>query len=200
MEGIIKFHCDWTHKDENYLFPDQLCEINSWRDKLLHNELIGSHQNGVGYGNISIRYNNSDHFVITGSQTGHLSKLDFDHFALVTSYNIKDNYLRCTGAIKASSESLSHAAFYKVNKSIKAVIHVHSMELWKSMMFKFPSTDPEYKYGTVQLAENIESVLINNRNASPNIVIMGGHPEGIIVGDCSLDKAATYILDLKNKS
>ena len=67
-EGYIKYNCVW--KKEDFNFPENVFKsLNFWREKLYALKLIGVHEDGIGYGNISIRsYNKS--FIITGSGTG----------------------------------------------------------------------------------------------------------------------------------
>ena len=53
-EGVIKFNCHWTKSaplDEAWIR-----DLNVWRDKLYRLGLIGMNEDGIGYGNISIRF------------------------------------------------------------------------------------------------------------------------------------------------
>ena len=52
-EGVIKFNCQWTQSGP--LDGKLLTDINAWRDKLFASRLIGVTEDGIGYGNISIR-------------------------------------------------------------------------------------------------------------------------------------------------
>jgi ribulose-5-phosphate 4-epimerase/fuculose-1-phosphate aldolase len=85
-------------------------------------------KDGIGYGNISTRFQKNK-FIITGSATGSLTKLTTNHYTLVTDYDINRNTLTTIGPIKASSESLTQAIIYESQKSVKAVMHVHHLEL-----------------------------------------------------------------------
>ena len=106
-EGYIKFNCNWIEKEP---FPSQLLHgINQWRSILYNLGYIGVYDNGIGFGNISIRYHDRP-FIISGTATGALKVLNENHYVLVNDYNLQLNSVTCTGLIKASSESLSHAA------------------------------------------------------------------------------------------
>src|ERR1044072_2552305 len=111
-EGAIKFKYNWI-KDAPLDF-ELIKELNEWRDKLYHANLIGKNKEGIGYGNISVRYQNN--FIITGSSTGKLSKLTAEHYTLVTQYDLDKNTLTAVGPVIASSESLTHAVIYAHEK------------------------------------------------------------------------------------
>src|SRR5210317_869130 len=109
-EGVIKFKCNWVKSSA--IPNDRLAEINPWRARMFTLGLIGAYPDGTGYGNISIR-NNDNSFIITGTGTGGLNELDNKHYTRVDSYNFKENSIHCSGPIKASSESLTHAMIYE---------------------------------------------------------------------------------------
>ena len=54
-EGYIKYDCNWILSDE--ITHQQIEEINAWRNIMKENGLIGMYENGIGFGNISIRIN-----------------------------------------------------------------------------------------------------------------------------------------------
>src|SRR5438093_11120110 len=109
-EGVIKFNCQWIKEEP--LEIKWLEELNVWRDKLYNLGLIGVNKEGIGYGNISIRFRQHT-FIITGSATGKFKKLTPEHYTRVTHYNFDENSLTTIGPIKASSESLTHAMLYE---------------------------------------------------------------------------------------
>ena len=133
-EGYIKFNCEWVKSKLNF----DISIMNHWRDNLFDLKLIGAYDNGIGYGNISVR--TDDGFVISGSTTGNLRKLNIGHYSKVIAYDFNKNFLKCVGPIKASSESMSHAAVYESNPKINAVIHVHNLDLWTKLLNKVPTT------------------------------------------------------------
>lgn len=189
-EGVIKFNCRWIHSEPPS--PDSIAELNHWRNRLYDLKLIGSTPDGIGYGNMSIRFNKE--FIITGSGTGVLSKLEPVHYTRVTEFDFDANSLTTIGPIKASSESLTHAALYECDESINAVIHVHHFELWKKLLNLFPSTDANIAYGTPGMAREIKR-LFHQTSLPQRIFAMGGHEEGIISFGKDIAAAADVLLE-----
>jgi len=190
-EGYIKFNCNWVKAEP--VPAENMKEINKWRSTLYYFRLIGAYPDGIGYGNISIRYDKHS-FLITGSATGSLIKLNQNHYALVNEYNLAQNSLTCTGPVMASSESLSHAVIYDCMPQVNAVIHIHSMEMWKRLLHKVPTTDKKIPYGTPEMAEAIKSLFETSDVKTIKIIAMGGHPEGIITFGENLEQAAGILL------
>jgi len=190
-EGYIKFHCNWIEAEP--ISINQLHELNKWRDTLYNLGFIGVYHNGIGFGNISKRLNNNT-FIITGSATGGLKTLNENHYVLVNEYNLRQNSLTCTGPIKASSESLSHAAIYECSKETNAVIHIHNFDMWEKLIHKVPTTREEVLYGTTEMANEIKRLFIETNVKSEKIIVMAGHEEGIIAFGKTLDEAGGILL------
>lgn len=193
-EGYIKFNCDWTNNDFSFT-DEEFSYIDSWRNRLFGLNLIGSYSNGVGFGNISTRYRETDNFLISGSATGHLSNLSKQHYSLVKDYKIVDNHLSCIGRVKASSESLSHASIYESSTKIKAVIHIHNQKLYKKLKNKEITTSENVEYGTPFMAFEIKNILTSRNLNSQGIIVMGGHEDGLISFGTNLDIAGQLILE-----
>lgn len=187
-EGYIKFNLDWKNTSFNFKNED-FESLNSIRNQLFKLNLIGAYPNGIGFGNLSIRHSNSE-FIISGSATGNIKTLTKKEYALVQGYSFKKNTVRCIGSTKASSESLSHAVIFENNLSINAVIHVHHKKMWDYYLNKLPTTNKSISYGTPEMASEIKK-LSNNKDG---IIIMGGHPEGIITFGKTLEEAKNILL------
>ena len=192
-EGYIKFNLSWEEKSFDFNDHDFI-KINSCREKLFNLGLIGAYPDGIGFGNLSVRYNKNE-FIISGSSTGNFKTLSKDDYSLVKDYDILKNSVRCEGLTKASSESLSHAAIYESNININAVIHIHNKEMWDKYLNDLPTTDKKAEFGTPEIALEINK-LANN---SSGIIIMGGHQEGIISYGKSINEAEKIILKYFNK-
>jgi ribulose-5-phosphate 4-epimerase/fuculose-1-phosphate aldolase len=190
-EGYIKFNCNWIKAEP--ISPDKLIEINKWRDTLYNLGLIGAYDNGIGFGNISIRLNNHT-FLITGSATGGLTQLNENHYVVVNEYNLKRNSLTCIGPIKASSESLSHAVIYECSQDTKAVIHIHNIGLWEKLIHNVPTTREDIEYGTPDMANEIIRLFEETSVKDKKMIVMGGHREGIITFGKTLDEAGEILL------
>lgn len=195
-EGYIKFECNWEKTDA----PEEalLADLNKWRDKLYDLKLLGAYENGIGYGNISRRVDGNQ-FIITGSATGNLPKLKATHYSKVVDFDLSKNRLTCRGAVKASSESLSHGVLYQLDSSINAVIHVHHFELWKKLLYHIPTTDKNISYGTPQMAGEIIRLYQNTSLSLQKIFAMAGHEEGIVTFGNHPDEAGNILLKYFNQ-
>ncbi|MBN2663611.1 MAG: class II aldolase/adducin family protein [Bacteroidales bacterium] len=194
-EGYIKFKCNWIK--EKSVKKSDIVELNFWRSKFFNLGLIGMYSNGVGFGNISIKH--KDTFIISGSATGGLKELDEQNYSLVTGYDFKNNTLNCSGEVKASSESLSHAAVYEINAKIRAVIHIHNLELWQELLYKIPTTSKSIAYGTPEMAADIKRLFKETNVNNQKILCMAGHEEGILSFGKTLKEAAEVLLQFYNK-
>ena len=169
-----------------------ISELNVWRDKLYKAGLIGEDANGIGYGNISCRLEGNI-FVITGSGTGRLEKLNVEHYTTVTAYDFTDNSLTIAGPIQASSESLTHAAVYETAHLFNAVFHIHHPALWQNLLVNLPSTATGVEYGTTEMALEISRLLKDPVVLEQGIMAMGGHREGILAFGKDPDGAGRVI-------
>lgn len=196
-EGIIKFDCEWIRGPAPGWHKIQT--LNEWRQLMYDVGLIGACSDGIGFGNISIRDMPAHEFIITGSATGSLRTLRPEHFTRVLDYDFDENRVRCRGPIQASSESLTHASFYEASRSINAVIHIHHKELWHSYLNKLPTTSPEATYGTPEMAREVFRLLKDHARPAKQLVVMGGHEEGVMAYGDSLGHAASILLNCCNR-
>ncbi len=200
MEAVIKFRCRWDHEPiDNYLKSKELELLNIWRSGLITRGVIGVDSNNLGFGNISFRSGNSNIFFITGSQTGHLPQLSDKDLAMVTDYSIPENFVRCSGLNKASSETLTHAVFYHHLPECKAVIHIHSRLIWEKYQSIYLTTDPDAQYGSVQLAQSLEKLIQKESSIDNKVIILGGHPDGIVIYGDDLDGVGNMIIKLLDR-
>ena len=197
-EGYIKFKLNW--KQTPPLPEARVRDIQQLRDELFRWGLIGALNDGIGFGNISKRHQH-DEFIISGTQTGHVPVTDASHFTVVTRFDINTNTIFCEGPTKASSESLTHAAFYSFDKNINAVIHIHDSKLWQEKLNNLPTTSPAVPYGTPEMAFEIHRVLRVGDIQNSRTIIMGGHQDGIICFGKNLSEALqdlqTYFPEIK---
>lgn len=194
QEGYIKFDCEWNRASA--LSSDEICEVNLLRDKLYGLGLIGMHDDGVGFGNVSVRAEGLNEFVISGSATGGLKKLSGAHYCRVVEFDFDRNWIRCVGPIRASSESLSHAAVYLSCPDVNAVVHVHCLSLWKKLYGKMPTTCSRALYGSPEMARDIVRLLKGADARKKRVIVMGGHEEGIIAFGKDLADVEGVVLGL----
>jgi hypothetical protein len=192
-EGYTKYHCDWRQTPA--LPAELIVELNTWRNRLYHEGLIGYYKrHGVGYGNVSIREGDSNQFIVSGTQTGHIAHTDETHYSRVTACDIETNHVSCEGPVQASSEALTHAAIYALDPAILAVVHVHDHGLWHRLMFRVPSTSYGVAYGTPEMAREFVRLYRETEFAREGIAQMAGHEDGVITFGRSIGIAAQRAL------
>lgn len=135
-------------------------------------------------------------FIISGTQTGELSELAPEHYALVNLCDPIENHIIAQGPIKPSSEALTHGAIYALSPEIQAVIHVHSPEIWtlreKLLM---PSTPIDVPYGTPEMAQAVQQLWKSGQLKSAPVLAMGGHEDGIISFGRNMAEAGMAMLN-----
>jgi L-ribulose-5-phosphate 4-epimerase len=191
-KGVVKFNCNWIH--EKPIEDEWLKDLNLWRNKLYDLGLIGLNKDGIGFGNISVRYQQNQ-FIITGSATGKYERLTNEHYTLVTAYDLYKNSLTAVGPVIASSESLTHATIYESDPDILAVIHIHSRLIWETLLNKIPTTDSNVEYGTPEMAFEIFRLFKETNLKDKKILVMAGHEEGIVSFGRKLNEAGRIILE-----
>ena len=191
-EGYIKFNCNWIASND--IPSDKVAVLNVWRDIMYHKGLIGMYPDGIGFGNISMRCDEKT-FLISGTATGGLETLSESHYSLVTGYNLSTNSVTCAGPVKASSESLTHAAIYECSATANAVIHIHNLDLWNRLLHHVPTSTENVSYGTPEMANEIKRLFDETTVSKEKIIVMGGHQEGIISFGKDLEEAGNILLD-----
>ena len=193
-EGVIKYQLHHTDGE----LPDNslLSELNAWRSILFKLHLIGqdpARYQGLGYGNISHRIANSSQFIISGTQTGQLQTLDYQHYCLIIQAYPDKNQIYSQGRCKPSSEALTHASVYQHNPNINAVIHVHSPIIWQNThTLNLAHTAANIAYGTPDMANAVADLL--NTKPVINVFTMLGHEDGVIAFGETLSEAASLLI------
>jgi ribulose-5-phosphate 4-epimerase/fuculose-1-phosphate aldolase len=191
QEGVIKYQL--THHDCSLNQIPMMAEINSWRSIFCRLKIMGQvaeRYQGFGFGNISHREDSG--FIITGTQTGHLSTLTTDNYALVTKVDLANNQLQSQGRSQPSSEALTHASLYAQNKNTHAVIHVHCPEIWRqTQKLQLPYTKKSLPYGTPEMARAVMALCDTLKG---NVFTMLGHQDGVIAFGENLQTAAQALL------
>jgi len=191
-EGYIKFNCTWIPSNDISL--NKVAALNVWREIMYKKGLIGMYPDGVGFGNISMRYNEKT-FLISGTATGGLATLSESHYSLITNYDLNTNSVTCVGPLKASSESLTHALIYECSAAANAVIHIHNLNLWNRLIHHVPTSSENISYGTPEMANEIKRLFDETALSKEKIIVMGGHREGIISFGKDLEEAGSILID-----
>jgi ribulose-5-phosphate 4-epimerase/fuculose-1-phosphate aldolase len=197
-EGYIKFDSHWQKTEA--LDNAEIEILNRWRRPLYDAGLIGHYEEqGIGFGNLSVRTSAEGQFIISASQTGHISDLGAEHYALVEDFDIEQNLVTSRGAHEASSESLTHAAIYGLDPRIGAVVHVHSEALWAALKDSVPTTDAKVAFGTPEMANEFCRLWRETEFPETGIAVMAGHESGLVSIGRDLQEAAERILAIDAK-
>jgi ribulose-5-phosphate 4-epimerase/fuculose-1-phosphate aldolase len=201
-EGVIRFDLEFTAASPVTI--PTLDELNAWRRILRQLDLIGQDSKrygGYGFGNISRRLppfdapENHRPFIISGSQTGHLTELSAAGFATVNDYDAGRNRIVATGPVKPSSESLTHGSVYNVNNDIRVIFHVHSPDIWHcASIMNLPATDASVSYGTPAMAREVEKMFEAVDHIVTGVFVMGGHEDGVIAFGRTVDEAGSVLV------
>ncbi len=198
IEGVRKYRLEFT---PGCAADEDIRCLNVWRSILFSLGLIGqdpARYQGYGFGNISQRCaGQPDHFLISGTQTGHIPVLSAQHYVEVEDGDIALNRVRATGRVEPSSEALTHAMFYQLDADIGCVIHVHSRVLWRfGLRNHYPASGAEIEYGTPAMAQEIKRLLNQTDLPDRRTLVMAGHEDGLICFGDSVDQAGTVLLQL----
>ena len=186
-DGVIKFNHVFIEKSSN--IPEkEFSKLELIRREIYNLNLIGAYPNGIGYGNLSIRYDYNDfyksdcpQFLISGTQTGEKENLDGESYTRVVSYDFCNNKVEVIGPIEASSESLTHASIYSSSKYVKSIIHIHNAKMWSGLLSEnYPKIPKHISYGTQEMASYASSIVTNTENNKFQLLVMEGHEEGVI--------------------
>jgi len=197
QEGVIKYQLKHVQLPFDPSFS--ITEINAWRTIFVRLDLIGQdpeRYDNIGFGNISQRIDpDSDQFLISGTQTGHIEHLSLEDYALVIKAEPHQNRLQSCGLCKPSSESLTHACVYAYNNTIQAVIHAHSPEIWKhTVALGLPHTRADIPYGTVEMATAVEQLFQSGELMQTSLFTMLGHEDGVIAFGKNMQEAAWELI------
>lgn len=193
-EGTIKYSLDYREsKGPEW---NTIRQLEGWRRLFYKLQLIGRNTErygGLAYGNVSLRLDQKN-FLISGSQTGGMERLQPEHYTEVLDYDTQNNHLIAAGPTQPSSEALTHAAIYEGQESARCVIHVHSKELWESRItLAIPTTPPDIAYGTPEMAIAVACLA---KQTESRVIAMGGHRDGIIAFGNTEEEAAYPLLRL----
>ena len=192
IDGVIKYNCEFTLT--NPLAPALYEEIETLRQRLYALGLIGI-CDGIGYGNVSRRLD-EERFVVTGTQTGHLPRLGGSDYALIEAYDDASFYLKASGMVKPSSESLTHGTIYDLSPKIGAVIHIHSASMWRYMLDNGYRKTEDVLYGSEEMIEEVKRIYRDIDPLSDPKFVMSGHEDGVMFFGETLKSAELALFDV----
>lgn len=188
-EGVIKFRC--IREEEQLLTDADIASLESIRKLLYHNSWIGVDASGIGYGNISRRWKNG--FIITATQTGNRPELLKEDYVYISSIDIHSNTVYCSGFKDASSETMTHAVLYGLDKEIQCVIHIHDNQMWERLRHSIPYTPADVPYGTPEMADAVTRLYHSTHLHYSGFFGMYGHYGGLVSFDTSPQEAFALI-------
>ena len=196
-EGVVKYSLDF---EETSSLPF-ICveEIEEIRVDLFALGLIGAYKNGIGFGNISQKEVGSSDFFITGTQTGHLAELEAKDYSLVERVDFDTFTTYASGASKPSSEAMTHACIYKLDKNINAIIHVHNEKLWRYMLKNDFVSTSDVEYGSLAMTKDIQKIYCSLDALENRAFVMKGHFEGVFVFGKNLEEAKRKLYQVMAK-
>ena len=197
QEGVIKY--DLVFSDTELTLAHDFSSLNRWHHRFKQAGILGQdpgRYEGLGFGNISERIGEST-FLISGTQTGYLERLEPSDYALVTKADVSTNRIEAKGCIKPSSEALTHAAVYALSGDIRFVFHVHSPDIWnRRSVLSLPQTGAEIPYGTPEMAFEMKRIFQQGLFKDRKVLAMAGHEDGIIGFGPTADEVGDAILAL----
>lgn len=200
IEGVTKFELDYRAAAP--LALEDIATLNAWRSILWRLGMIGldpRRYGGVGFGNVSRRY--GSRFVISGTQTGGVPRLDARHYVVVEQADPARNHVVARGPIAPSSESLTHAMVYALDVAVQYVFHVHCPEIWRrAAALGLPATARGVAYGTPAMAAEMARLYTAGPFRVQGIVVMLGHEDGVIGIGRDADDAGLRLLAVLARS
>ncbi len=206
-EGVIRFRADHRVAALDPQVHGPVAEpLIAWRNRLLCAGLVGRDPNrygGVGFGNLSGRLPlfpglpGVRPFLITGTQTSGLPSVNLGDLCVVNRYDPKYNWVESFGLVRPSSESMTHGVLYDADPAIRYVFHGHSPIVWKqAWALDLIVTDPAVDYGTPAMCREVEWLLRDPKVARRQVLVMGGHRDGILAFGKTADDVGQTLMDL----
>jgi ribulose-5-phosphate 4-epimerase/fuculose-1-phosphate aldolase len=204
-EGVIKFSADHQAQDLPARTYGETCaRLIAWREILFLTGLVGqdaARYGGAGYGNVSGRVGvlpgqvGARSFLVTGTQTGGRACMSLADFCVVLEYDDERNWVRSQGAVRPSSESMTHGAIYDLSPVIRYVLHAHCPVIWKqARALRIPETDARVPYGTPEMAREVKRLYRSTALPDLRILSMAGHEDGIIVFGRTVEEAGEVMV------
>jgi ribulose-5-phosphate 4-epimerase/fuculose-1-phosphate aldolase len=195
-EGSVKYTAEHTMAPA--IDAPYWAELNNARTQLHRLGLLGVNSQGIGFGNVSIRFQGEE-FLVSGTATGAAPELSPANYCLVTSFDLVQNRIVSTGPVKASSEAMTHGAVYHACSGANCVMHIHSGAIFNGMIRDhYPATAENAAYGTPEIAFALAQC-VQELGTDEGAVVLAGHDEGVVVWGPTVEKALNLILCLNDK-
>jgi L-ribulose-5-phosphate 4-epimerase len=77
---------------------------------------------------------------------------------------------------------------------MNALMNVHHLKSWQLLINKLPITSNTVAYGTPEMYREIIRLFKETDLRTKQILVMGGHPEGIISFGRNMEEAGSFLL------
>ena len=173
-------------------------ELNKARTQLHRLGVVGVNSQGIGFGNVSIRFKGEE-FLVSGTATGASPELTPAEYCLVESFDLVQNSIVSIGPVQASSEAMTHGAVYHSCPGANCVMHIHSEAVFNGMIRNgCPATAKDAAYGTPEIALSLAQC-VQELGTDEGAVYLAGHEDGVIVWGPTVERALKIILNLYNE-
>ncbi|MEE2787906.1 MAG: class II aldolase/adducin family protein [Myxococcota bacterium] len=204
-EGVTRFESTHTTTmSPSKQQTEVIAQLVAWRSIFLRLGVVGHdpmRYDGAGFGNLSGRIKPYSFprgrraFVITGTQTGRSRCMTDASFAVVRAYDWRRNRIQSEGPTRPSSEAMTHGAMYDLGPHLRFAFHVHSPDIWQNhKRLGLPCTDPAIEYGTPDMASEIGRLAQAGRLWTTQLLVMGGHEDGIMSFGRTADEAGSVLI------
>lgn len=197
-EGVVRFRAEHALEPLSAEQVERLAPLLPWRRVLWLTGLLGQdprRYGGYGYGNVSVRAM-GEGLLISGTQTSGAPDSGPERFAWITGWSVEGNRVTSRGPVPPSSEALSHAVLYEP-PAVGAVFHVHAPRLYRAAARLGLPVTGDAEAGTPEMAREVESIFRRgSRSRSAGVVVMGGHPDGLLVYGGTAEEAGRTLVRL----
>lgn len=198
LEGVVKYSLDFS--EEALHIETSYKKLESLRQRIYALGLIGVYDNGIGYGNLSLRDEYASGFIITATGTGALKKLNSYDYSQVLKIDFDSFKTFAKGTRRPSSECITHGAIYELDANIHVIIHIHNRKLWDFMLQNGNLSTNDTPYGTKQMVVDIQNMYKNIVVLDHNLFVMKGHEDGIICFGRNIEEAEITLYELLKKA
>ena len=174
-------------------------KIEKIRMRLYSLGLIGAYCDGIGFGNISVRYKKKSSFVITSKETGEFPKLNPNYYSFVKKVDLEKFTVYAIGPSKPCDEAINHACIYDLDSQINAVIHVHNEKLWDYMLKNDYLSTNDTLWDSNKIVEDIKKMYKDIDPFLNNAFVLKGDFEGVVTFGKTLKDAEKALLEIIQK-
>jgi len=181
-EGVVQFAFDTSGEPGVDPSPDLL----AWRELMMRLQLIGQQPDryaGYGFGNLSQRISDEQdknaEFIISASQSAHLSHENPAAWSTIDVVNFERFWVEARSKQPPSSETLTHAAIYAAEPKANWVLHAHNPEIWRNAKaLKLPAIAEHVPYGSMAMTRAV-AMLLQTHLSRPLVFVTLGHEDGV---------------------